>query len=282
MFNRIQIKNRAKQTLATTYWQSLGITAIISLISGIAGNFFSLRLTTKLFVFYTPVQAGIVGLITLLQIGLFMAISIFLITPLSLGLNKFMLDAARSGRTDIGAIGYSFRSDYKNIVKVTFMKELILTLFVIVPLVLALAALVVLDINPIVLTMPRQFADTAANLSTAQLVKALGLSVAAYVLMIPFLIKTLDYYMVEYILSDNSSIDFRDALRKSKQMMRANRWATFVMQLSFLGWALLGVLLCGFGTILVEPYINSANAHLYLELSGQNTVKTDGENSDAI
>ena len=36
-----------------------------------------------------------------------------------------------------------------------------------------------------------------------------------------------------------------DALRKSKEMMKGHRWNTFVLNLSFLGWKLLGVLTLG-------------------------------------
>jgi uncharacterized membrane protein len=57
--------------------------------------------------------------------------------------------------------------------------------------------------------------------------------------------------------------------------MRGNRFRVFVLQLSFLGWLLLGACACGFGTLFVLPYIHQTNAQLYLELSGQTNIVED-------
>ena len=80
------------------------------------------------------------------------------------------------------------------------------------------------------------------------------------------IIKTYEYYMVEYLLCENPDINWRDALAQSKEMMRGNKWATFVLELSFLGWFLLGFLVCCVGTLFIQPYYNATLAQLYLKL----------------
>ena len=82
-----------------------------------------------------------------------------------------------------------------------------------------------------------------------------------------------DYYLVEYIIADDSSLSWREALRKSTQMMRGNRFSVFVLGLSFIGWQMLGLLAFGIGTIFVTPYILATDAQLYLELSGKSTFE---------
>lgn len=55
-----------------------------------------------------------------------------------------------------------------------------------------------------------------------------------------------------------------DALRKSKEMMKGHRWNTFVLNLSFLGWKLLGVLTLGILDIFyTNPYVDATDAELY-------------------
>jgi len=43
----------------------------------------------------------------------------------------------------------------------------------------------------------------------------------------------------------------------------------FVMDLSFIGWFILGGLLFGFGFVLVMPYYNATFAELYYTLKGE-------------
>ncbi|MGM0438693.1 MAG: DUF975 family protein, partial [Bacillota bacterium] len=40
----------------------------------------------------------------------------------------------------------------------------------------------------------------------------------------------------------------------------------FVLDLSFFGWFILGILLFGIGILFVQPYYDSTNAELYLKL----------------
>ena len=52
----------------------------------------------------------------------------------------------------------------------------------------------------------------------------------------------------------------------SKQMMDGEKWNTFVLQLSFIGWYLLCSITFGIGFIFLEPYVQATFAELYAAL----------------
>lgn len=84
------------------------------------------------------------------------------------------------------------------------------------------------------------------------------------------IIKTYEYRMIPYILADNSEIKRKEAFRLSKQMMRGNKWKTFILDMSFFGWNLLSVLTFGLLSILyVNPYNAATIAELYMVLKKQ-------------
>ena len=81
---------------------------------------------------------------------------------------------------------------------------------------------------------------------------------------IPGIIKAYEYRMVPYIMSENPAMKFGDALKESKKLMTGNKWKTFVLDLSFIGWDLLSGLTLGVLEIFyVGPYKASTDAALY-------------------
>lgn len=84
------------------------------------------------------------------------------------------------------------------------------------------------------------------------------------------------YLMVPYILAENPDMKAREALRLSKEMMDGQKWNAFVLGLSFIGWQLLGTLLCGIGTFFVQPYVDATFAELYAVLRGPYSGRLNG------
>lgn len=80
---------------------------------------------------------------------------------------------------------------------------------------------------------------------------------------IPGIIKAYSYFMVPYILADNPNIGFRRALKLSIDMTYGYKWKIFVLQLSFLGWWILGAICCGVGVLFVNPYYQATIAEMY-------------------
>ena len=85
-------------------------------------------------------------------------------------------------------------------------------------------------------------------------------------LIIPGIIKLYAYRMVPYILADNPTIGYNRAIELSNQMTRGEKWNIFVLDLSFIGWYLLGTLALLVGVLFVVPYEDATNAELYLVL----------------
>lgn len=82
-------------------------------------------------------------------------------------------------------------------------------------------------------------------------------------LIIPGIIAALSYSMTFYILADDPSISPMDAIDKSKAMMKGNKWKYFLLNLRFLGWALLCLLTFGIGFLWLIPYIQVSIAKFY-------------------
>lgn len=90
-------------------------------------------------------------------------------------------------------------------------------------------------------------------------------------LIIPGIVKAYAYSMVPYILADNPNIGHKRAVELSMQMTEGHKFDMFVLDLSFIGWYLLGSLLFFIGTFFVRPYDDATKAELYLVLR-QNAI----------
>lgn len=82
----------------------------------------------------------------------------------------------------------------------------------------------------------------------------------------PGIIAAYRYRQAYFILIDNPNMRAIDCIRMSKQMMKGHKWELFVLDLSFIGWAILCVI--PFVTIWVTPYMEVTNANYYLALLG--------------
>lgn len=82
-------------------------------------------------------------------------------------------------------------------------------------------------------------------------------------LYVPGIIKYFEYCMVDYIMAENPSLPWRRALEISRAMTDGEKGSIFIMNLSFIGWNLLGLLACGLGTFFVTPYREASFAELY-------------------
>ncbi|MDQ1914457.1 DUF975 family protein [Paenibacillus sp. GD4] len=85
-------------------------------------------------------------------------------------------------------------------------------------------------------------------------------------LIIPGIVKTYAYSLVPYILSDNPNIGYKRAVELSKQMTAGHKFRMWVLDLSFIGWYLLGLIVFFVGIFFVMPYVDSTKAELYRTL----------------
>lgn len=89
-------------------------------------------------------------------------------------------------------------------------------------------------------------------------------------LVIPGIVKAYGYGMIYYIKADHPEYDWRTCLQASQQMMYGHKMDLFVLDLSFMGWYLVGALCLGVGTLWVHPYHETTRALFYEQLK-QNT-----------
>lgn len=85
-------------------------------------------------------------------------------------------------------------------------------------------------------------------------------------LIIPGIIKSYEYKMVPYILAQNPAIGSKRAIELSRNMTMGHKFNIFILELSFLGWWLLGILACFVGVLFVHPYVDMTMAELYIDL----------------
>ena len=85
-------------------------------------------------------------------------------------------------------------------------------------------------------------------------------------LFIPGYIKAYSYAMTPYILKDNPEMKNNAAIEESMRMMDGHKLELFLLDLSFIGWALLSLLTCGIGFLWLTPYMNMARVNFYEDL----------------
>ena len=83
---------------------------------------------------------------------------------------------------------------------------------------------------------------------------------------IPGIIKSYSYWMVPYITAANPNLSASRVFEISKKTMSGEKWRTFVLQLSFIGWELLAILTFGIGAYFLAPYQETTYAELYAVL----------------
>ena len=103
-------------------------------------------------------------------------------------------------------------------------------------------------------------------------------------MIIPGILKGMQYMLVPYLVKDQPRLDAKEAMRKSRQLMQGHKLRAFLLGLSYLPWVLLWfpIWYCTrwlfgqaaaiifsilFEIIFVYPYVKAAYARLYLELS---------------
>ena len=91
-------------------------------------------------------------------------------------------------------------------------------------------------------------------------------------LIIPGIIKGIAYsqtYLVYKDLNDQGLADnysLTDYITRSRQLMVGNKWRYFVLQLSFIGWWILGSITLGIGFLWIYPYYKLTMANFYRDL----------------
>ena len=87
-----------------------------------------------------------------------------------------------------------------------------------------------------------------------------------FLFIVPGVIKAYEYSMIPYLLAENPNLSADEAFSLSKQMTTGQKADLFVLDLSFIGWIILGLICCGIGILFVLPYPQATRAEVYLNL----------------
>ena len=113
------------------------------------------------------------------------------------------------------------------------------------------------------------FKQGMSNNVVTFLLKMLYIYLWSLLLFIPGIVKSYSYAMTDYILADHPEYTATQAINESRRMMDGNKMRLFMLDLSFIGWFVVGCLTFGIGFAWVMPYMMTAKTHFYEEISGE-------------
>ena len=95
-----------------------------------------------------------------------------------------------------------------------------------------------------------------------------------FLFIIPGIIKSFEYWAIDFILAVRPDIDRKEAHRLSKILMDGNKWDCFVLGFSFIGWHLLTIFTFGLLNIFyVNPYMQATYVEFFSDIRLQALAK---------
>lgn len=101
------------------------------------------------------------------------------------------------------------------------------------------------------------------EVATSNILIVTILLIAAIIYMIR---KSLLYVLSYNISYDNPELSSKECVKKSAELMKGNRGKYFLLELSFIGWAILAVLTLGIGILWLAPYMQITAICFYEKL----------------
>lgn len=220
---------------------------------GIPASFFpQLALFTLIFM----------AMILLMYAGIF-AVVFFITFPLSIGYQKWYFDIREGGEGKrVDPLFMAFRKNtYWRMVRGMAWKTLWTFLWALIgaiPIILSSAAAFVFIFS---LDIRR---TSFGNSEIAVLMILTGIYLVGFILYaIIIMNKYYAYMFTSFLLIDDPSLGFREALKKSIAMSKGQKLHMFFLELSFIGWWALVFLTCGYGSLFLIPYLTATQTELY-------------------
>ena len=249
MWTRSELKTNAKSNLRGLYWIALLVTVIYIGIESVGATFASI----------------IPGLGT-------MAFALLVMPPLEVGMYRwFSRNREAAAKPSIEQMFTMFKGDaWGNTVGSMLWMYLFLFLWSLIFIIPYIIMFIVFMVSVLMATKTGSsnfdhWSGSLADISGLVLPIIIG-SVILIALYIPVAVKYYSYRLTPWILSDNPQIGYQRSLKLSIDLTRGHKWRMFVLDLSFLGWWLLGLLACGIGILFVYPYYLATQSELYATL----------------
>ena len=272
---RERMKDWAKTALNRSYWKSVLVAFILSFTVGSAtssggsgGDFSDLNFNNM-----TDEEIAIfIGVILVVLLVVFVMwivaalVKAFLLNPLHVGFQAYFCDGLENTDPNLGLMGRGFKSNYKNVTKTMFLRDLYLSLWSLltwIPIAVFVGGIVALTVYEEAFGLYESSVFSTTMMILLFIVLFVGLIAA----MIPYMMKVYEYWLIPYILVDNPDMESKEVFALTKKMMTGHKWEAFVLQLSFFGWYMLSLLTCGILSIFyVEPYRAYTMAAFYKAL----------------
>lgn len=240
MWSISDLKERAWNLLRNTYWKSFAVTLVVTIVLFVVNSVFGFinKLIDALMGVPHAIVGGFVGAAfervlgpVFSRIAMLPAFSVFWFTALLCGIALSLVSSILiNAPAEVGLNRYFMRARQGY----TAGEE-------------------------VLFPFRRRF----ANVALISFFQSLFIFLWSLLLVIPGIVKTYEYYMVPYILSENPGISRRQAFALSRAMTDGEKWNIFVLELSFIGWHLLCLLTFGIGELFLAPYIRATRAELY-------------------
>ena len=101
------------------------------------------------------------------------------------------------------------------------------------------------------------------------LLMTIFISLWSLLFVIPGIVMSYAYSFAFYIKADHPDYDWKMCLDESKRMTQGHKGELFMLDLSFIGWYIVGGMVFGIGTLFVIPYHTAAKTNAYLALLAQ-------------
>lgn len=201
--------------------------------------------------------------------NLFSIISTVIEVPLSFGL-IFSFMKLYNGE-EVKAFDF-FSLGFSNFAK-SWKISLHIVLKMIVPVILIIVSCVLIGVGT--------YGTVGASLYSSSATAGFGgLAIVGFILFIVSMIWAVTksyYYQLSYFVAiDNEDMTAKEVVEKSAELMEGKRAKLFWLELSFIGWAILGFLTLCIGYIWLAPYVQMATINFYKFVSG-NTSNVEAE-----
>lgn len=121
------------------------------------------------------------------------------------------------------------------------------------------------------------FSDDFSGTFLLYLMQCIFIFLWSLLFVIPGIVKAYSYSMAFFIKADHPEYSWRECLEKSKEMTSGHKMDLFVLDLSFIGWAIVGAFCLGFGSLWVIAYRNATMAQCYRVLQSEYNEGTQSE-----
>lgn len=109
----------------------------------------------------------------------------------------------------------------------------------------------------------------AVSIFVQSMMSILGMMISLYL--------SLNFGLVYYVQADNPGYSLWESLRASKRLLRGSRGSYIYLQMSFIGWYLLGICTMGIGFLWILPYYYSSFLEFYITRKKQCKAELSAE-----